>query len=157
MNTTSIEKRTGYLVIGGIGLVLALAYLGLAFQISFGQLDQPGPGIFPVLVGVILTLASLATMWEGWQMEKAELVDFPAGADRKRILSLVALLFGYFLLLPWLGQIIAGTLFCIFLMRVLSSLGWLRIVVYSLLMSIAIYVMFVRLLKVPMPSGVLAF
>ena len=90
-------------------------------------------------------------------MDKAERIDFPADADRNRLLSLVGLMFGYFLAIPWLGQTISCTLFCILLMRVLSDLSWQRIVVYSLAMSIALYVVFVFLLKVPMPRGILVF
>ena len=155
MKTTSFQKRNGYLVMGGIGLFFAAGYLGMSFQLPFGQLAQPGAGVFPVIVGVMLMLASLTTMWEGWQLDKAEQVDLPAGADRKRLLNLISLLFGYFLALPWLGQNISSALFCALLMRVLSDLGWPRIVAYSLVMSIALYVGFVVLLKVPMPRGML--
>lgn len=157
MNTNSIRKRNGYLAVGGIGLVLSVGYLGMAFQLPFGKPDQPGAGLFPVVVGVMLMLASLAAMWEGWQMDKAEQIELPVGADLKRLLSLIGLLFGYFLALPWLGHFISSVLFCIFLIRVLSDLGWLRIVIYALLMSVGIYMIFVYLMKVPMPRGVLGF
>ena len=157
MKTTAWQKRNAYLVMGGLGLFFAAGYLGMSFQLPFGRLDQPGAGVFPVIVGVMLLLASLTTMWEGWQLDKAEPIDLPAGADRKRLLSLIGLLFGYFLALPWLGQIISSTVFCILLMRVLSDLRWPRIVAYSLVMSIALYVVFVFLLKVPLPRGTLGF
>ena len=157
MKKPSFQKRNGYLVMGGIGLFFAAGYLGMSFQLPFGKIDRPGAGLFPVIVGVMLMLASLTTMWEGWQLDKAEQVDLPAGAARKRLLSLISLLFGYFLALPWLGQIISSTLFCALLLRVLSHLRWPRIVAYSLAMSIALYVVFVSLLKVPMPRGMLAF
>ena len=144
-------------MIGGLGLFLAVGYLGMSSQLPFGQINQPGAGVFPVIVGVILILASLTTMWEGWQMDKGEEVDLPAGADRKRLLSLIGLLFGYFLTIPWLGQILSGTLFCIVMMRILSDISWPRIVTYSLVMSILVHGVFIFLLKVPMPRGILTF
>ena len=157
MKTTSFQKRNAYLVIGGIGLFFGAVYLGMSFQLPFGRLDQPGAGVFPVIVGVIMMFASLTTIWEGWQLPKAKQVEFLADADRKRLLSLIGLLFCYFLALPWLGYIISTMLFCILLMRVLSNLGWPRIVAYSLAMTLALYVVFVFLLKVPMPRGMLGF
>jgi putative tricarboxylic transport membrane protein len=157
MKPSLIQKCKGYLIIGGIGLVFSAGYLGMSFQFPFGQLDQPGAGVFPVIVAVILILACLTTLWEGWQMDKAVQVDLPDGTDRKRLLSLIGLLFGYILMLPWLGQIIVSMLFCVLLLRVLSDLGWLRILAYSLVMSIALYAAFVILLKVPMPRGMLVF
>ncbi len=157
MKNTSVSKRNAYLVIGSAGLFLSLGYLGKSFQLPFGGLHQPGAAIFPVFVGVILMLASLATIWEGWKLEKAERIDVPVGIDRRRLLSLTGLLLGFFLALPWLGQTISSTLFCILLMRVLSDLSWPRIVVYSLPITTAIYLIFVSVLKVPMPRGILGF
>lgn len=157
MKPTSFKRRNGYLVLGGIGLISAAGYLGLSFRLPFGQWDRPGAGVFPVIAGITLLGGSLAALWEGWQLEKAERVDFPAGADRTRVLSLLGSLFGYFLLLPWLGQISSSTLFCILMIRVLSDLGWARVVAYSLVMSMLLYSVFILLLKVPMPRGMLAF
>lgn len=90
-------------------------------------------------------------------MDRATRVEFPAGADRKRLLGLLGLLLGYFLALPWVGQFIGSTLFCILLMRVLSDLGWTRIVAYSLALAIALQVAFVIVLKVPLPRSPLYF
>lgn len=151
------QKRKGYVAIGGFGLLFATAYLGMSLQLPLGRMDQPGAGVFPIIVGTLMVLISLVTVWEGWQLEKAETIEWPAGADRKRLLCLVGLMVGYVVALPWLGQIISATLFCLLLMRVLSNLGWLRIGMYSLIMSAALYWVFVVLLNVPMPRGILAF
>jgi putative tricarboxylic transport membrane protein len=157
MKPSPIQKGKGYLIIGSIGLVFSAGYLGLSFQYPLGQLDQPGPGVFPGIVAVIMILASLTTVWAGWKMDRAVHVDFPDGKDRKRLVCMIGLLLGYILLLPWLGQIIVSMLFGVLFLRLLSDLGWLRILVYSFLISIAIYVVFVVLLSVPMPRGALVF
>ena len=70
MKTTSFQKRKAYLATGGIVLFFAAGYLGMSVQLPFGKLDQPGAGVFPVMVAVLLMLASLTTMWEGWQLDK---------------------------------------------------------------------------------------
>ena len=157
MKTAAFQKRKGYLVMGGCGLLAAAVYLGLSFQLPFGEMDQPGAAIFPALVGIILAVASFATLREGWWMDRAEEIDLPMGVDIRRLLILIGLLLGYFLALPWLGQIISSLLFCTLLMRVLSRLGWTRIVAYSLTISITLYAVFVVLLKVPMPRGIWIF
>jgi hypothetical protein len=54
-----------------------------------------------------------------------------------------------------LGQIITSTLFCMLLFRVLSKISWLRVVVYSLAMSIALNIVFIFMFKIPMPRGLL--
>lgn len=157
MKTTALNKRNAYLVFGGAGLLLAAVYLGLSFRLPFGQLDRPGAAVFPVVVGCVFALASLATIWEGWRMGESDPIDLPAGADRWRLLGLVGLLFGFFLVLPWLGQVVSGAIFSLLLMRLLSNLGWLRIAVYAVVLSVAMDLVFVRLLGVPLPRGVLGF
>jgi hypothetical protein len=155
MMDATLQKRKGYLVLGGIGAFLSAGYLGLAFDLPFGQIEQPGAAVFPVICGVLLLVGSLATVWEGWRMAPSEQVRMPAGADLKRLLSLVGLLLAYFLVLPWLGQLASSILFCFALMRVLSSLSVPRMAIYSVMIGGILYAVFVHLLKVPMPHGAL--
>lgn len=149
-----MQKRKGFLAVGAGGLMLSAAYLGMSVRLPFGELARPGAGIFPIIVGAILVFASLSTLWEGWRMPADEQVEFPAGRDRLRLLVLLAALFVYILALPWLGQIVASSLFLMLVMRVLSDVGWPRVIAYSLAISAALYIVFVHLLGVPMPRGI---
>jgi len=151
----SVSRRNAYLTVGVLGLVLSGTYLAGAVQLKMGDLSQPGAGVFPVIVSVILIVASLLTVAEGWQGDRDEQVELPQGADRKRLLLMVALMIGYVVLLPWLGQAITSSLFFLLLLRLLSKMSWLSVVIYALLMSAALYFIFIYLLKIPMPAGFL--
>lgn len=155
MQPSSISKRTAYLATGGAGTFVAVVYLGLSLQLPLGPLERPGAGVFPVIAGAVLMLASLVTLIEGWRMEASGRIELPAAAGRSRMLGLVALLLGYFLALPWAGQLIASALFCALMMRLLSDRSWPRIAAYALAIAVAVHMAFVVLLKVPMPRGVL--
>lgn len=157
MTPNKCTKRRGYLVIGGAGLFLSIGYLGLSFQLPFGRLDQPGAGVFPVIVAVLVAASSLMTMVEGWRMSADETVDLPAGEGRSRLLGLLGLMLGYFLVLPWLGQILSSILFSAFMIRLLSKLSWPRAAAYAVIMALSLYAFFVLVLKVPMPRGILSF
>jgi putative tricarboxylic transport membrane protein len=141
---------------GGVGLLLSAAYLGATAELPFGHLDQPGAGVFPALAGCILIASSLITIWEGWRLDPGIRTDMPRGADLKRLLACVGLLLGFLVTLPFLGLLISSTIFCMVLMRILSELAWPWIVAISLAMCGGLYVVFVFLLKVPMPLGLLA-
>ena len=154
MSLTRLQKRKGYLAVGAGGLVLSAGYLAASMKLPFGELARPGASIFPIMVGIMLAFASLSTLWEGWRTPVAEQVELPAGQDRLRLLVLVGALFVYILALPWFGQIIASSLFLILLMRVLSDVGWPRVIAYALIISGTLYLVFVRLLNVPMPRGI---
>jgi hypothetical protein len=157
MPTTAVQKRKGYVAIGAVGLLVGATYLGLTAELPFGTLEQPGAALFPLAVGLVMVAVSLVTIWEGWHFDAGDKVEFPAGDDLRRLLGLVVLLFAYFLLLPWLGQLLGSALFCVFLIRLLSSVGWLRSIVYALAIAVVLYVVFVMALKVSMPRGLLAF
>ena len=153
MTGAPFQKRKGYLAIGGIGVFIAAGYLGMSLNLPVGQLTQPGAAVFPLMIGALLLFASLATVWEGWKTEPAEQVEFPTGADLGRLLSVVGLLLGYFVMLPWLGQLVSSTIFCILLMRGLSGLSWLRVVVYSFVIWGALYAVFVSCSRCRCPAG----
>lgn len=153
----SFSKRAAYLAIGGVALFVAAGYLGLTMRLPFGRLDQPGAAMFPVGVGLLVALTSLMVIVEGWRMPREEQVDIPDRPGLARIAGLLGALLGYLLLLPWLGQFIAGALFCAALLRLLSNTAWPRVVAFSCLLSLSLYVVFVKLLQVPMPRGMLYF
>ena len=157
MSTALVQRGKGYVATGAAGLVLGVAYTGLALEMPMGSIEQPGAAIFPIIVGVILMIGSLAAIFEGRNMARDDTIELPAGTDRARVLCLVGLMLGYFLTLPWLGQLLGSVFFSILLMRILSSLHWARLLIYALAMSLSIYLLFVYILKVPMPAGILAF
>jgi hypothetical protein len=155
MSCASIQKRHAYVAAGGAGLLLSAAYLGAAVELPFGHLDQPGAGVFPVFVSCILIASSFITIWEGLRLDPQTHTAMPHGADLKRLLGLIVLLFGFLVTLPFLGLLIASTIFCVLLMRLLSDISWTLVVLISLAICTALYVVFVFALKVPMPLGLL--
>jgi len=157
MTSSSISKRTAYLSTGGFGLLLSAGYLAMATQLPLGEMDAPGAGLFPVLVGAIMCFASLATVWEGWQTPSSDGIELPVGQDRTRLFKLIALLALYFTAMPWLGYSLSSWAFALLLVRLLSTLSWWRCGAYAALMTGVIYFCFIYLLKVPMPSFVISF
>lgn len=151
-----ISKSQGYIGAGLFGVMLSAGYLHITLALPMGEMDQPGAGVFPLLVAAVFFCASVSAIWEGWRHRKASTpLDFPEGADRQRLFKLIGLLAIYFLSMPWLGFSLSSLLFCTLLIRLLSTLTWARSALYALLMLGAIYFIFIFLLKVPMPGGVL--
>jgi putative tricarboxylic transport membrane protein len=157
MTDHSISKRTAYLSTGGLGILLSAGYLAMATQLPLGEMDAPGAGLFPVLVGAIMCFASLATVWEGWKTPHADGIELPVGQDRTRLFKLIVLLALYFTAMPWLGYSLSSWAFALLLMRLLSTLSWWRCGAYAALMTGVIYFCFIYLLKVPMPSFAISF
>ncbi len=150
----SISRSQGYMGAGIVGIILSAGYLHMTLELPMGEMDQPGAGVFPLLVAGILFVASLSSLWEGWHHRAhSPTLDLPEGSDRTRLLKLIALLLVYFLIIPWAGFSLSSILFCGLLIRLLSELTWIRSAAYALLMTAAIHIIFITILKVPMPAG----
>ncbi len=156
MQSVNWSRSKGYIVVGAIGICLSVLYLALSFQMPMGRVRQPGAGVFPVISGFLLLLGSVSALWEGMKQRNSEKVELPAGSDLLRLLAVLGGVLGYLILLPVLGQLISSTLFCFVLIRALSSLSIWRVVLYAVLMAGAAYVLFVRILMLPMPAGIFA-
>lgn len=151
-----ISRSMGYIGAGIVGILLSSGYLHMTLELPMGEMDQPGAGVFPLLVAGILFVASVSALWEGWQRrENSPALDLPEGSDRTRLLKMIGLLLIYFLAIPWAGFSLSSILFCTLLIRLLSTLGWKRCLLYSFLMTAVIHLIFITILKVPMPAGVL--
>lgn len=152
----SISRSQGYMGAGMIGIILSAGYLHMTLELPMGEMDQPGAGVFPLLVAGVLFVASLSSLWEGWSKRaNSPVLDLPEGSDRTRLLKLIALLLVYFLIIPWAGFSLSSILFCALLIHLLSDLTWTRSMVYAFLMTAAIHIIFITILKVPMPQGAL--
>jgi len=156
MQSVNWSRSKGYIVVGAIGICLSVLYLALSFQMPMGRVRQPGAGVFPVISGFLLLLGSVSALWEGMKQRNSEKVELPAGSDLWRLLAVLGGVLGYLILLPVLGQLISSTLFCFVLIRALSSLSIWRVMLYAVLMAGAAYVLFVRILMLPMPVGIFA-
>lgn len=157
MSVPTVSRRAGYCGAGSIGLLLAIGYFILTMELPFGSIEQPGPAVFPVVIAVVLAGASVLTIGEGLGFSPDNKIEMPPSADLRRVGVFVVLLFAFLVALPYLGLLVSATVFCMLLMRCLSSLGWARSFVYSLVMCCGVYFVFVRFLKVPLPRGLLDF
>jgi hypothetical protein len=157
MTAGTISKKKSYMWTGLFGLLLSVGYLHVSLDLPMGALDEPGAGLFPILVSAIMAFASAAAMWEGYKAPTTEAIEIPTGSDSARLLKLVLLLSAYFVAIPWLGYSVSSLIFCILLIRLLSDTNWVRSILYSIIMTAAVYIVFIYFLKVPMPSMALQF
>lgn len=154
MQSVKWSRSKGYIAVGAIGVGLSVLYLALSFQMPMGRVRQPGAGVFPVISGFLLLLGSVSAIWEGFKLRKSEEIELPTGSDLYRLLTVLGGILGYLILLPILGQLVSSTIFCFVLIRALSSLPYWRVILYAIIMAGLAYLLFVRLLMLPMPVGI---
>jgi putative tricarboxylic transport membrane protein len=148
-------RRRGRIVLGAIGLLVAIGYTVESFLIPMGEFAQPGPGLFPRGVGIAFAVISVAVMIES---ASGANTGGPVEVTRGEQLRLVALFgvctVGFALVLPILGQYVAATLYLIAMLRVLSELAWWRVLAYGIALGVGVSAFFIEVLMIRLPEGI---
>jgi putative tricarboxylic transport membrane protein len=144
-------------LIGGVLLVLALAVLWhiQGFPPAAGQ--DYGPAVFPGLVACGLALSSAVLMWQGLRAHQPWLRLGEGMRSQRHLAAFVLTIAGtvfYILLSEKLGFVLCSVL-------VLFALQWAcgvrprTAVLVATIATLVIHASFYKLLKVPLPWGVL--
>jgi hypothetical protein len=137
-------------------LVGAGFYLIQAMTLPFGKAAKPGPGFYPVSVGVFACVVGLVASARAFRPPVGAPTPAPAGATdparRRRVAGAVVALTAFCLTLPWVGYPIAAFGF---VSVVLWGLGarWPGALLTGALGSAGSYYLFAALLGVPLPRG----
>lgn len=139
-------------LLGGILLALALAFIAGAMQIKSAIVfDALGPKSFPIIVGVLLALASLYPLFRPDPEP-----DWPSPARGLEIVATLGVMIAYALLLEPLGFVIATALAAAILSwRLGAPLAVAALAGIGI--SVGIYVVFHLLLGLSLARGPLGF
>jgi hypothetical protein len=143
-----VERLLALAVLAASGV-----YLANALPLPRGTAAQPGPGFFPLAVGVFGI--AVALLWVVSALRRAPAapgVTATEAEGRGRVATTSVLLAGFCLLLPWVGYPIVAFLFT---GLVLHGLGarWTTALIIALASAVASYYCFAVLLEVPLPRG----
>jgi putative tricarboxylic transport membrane protein len=142
---------------------LALVLFGAVFLLydtkyPLDELANPGPGVFPLLVGavlVILTLWQLVRSFRRTGQVRTGAETLSRNGNEARVLLMVAVFIVYLLAVTWVGFFASNFLFVIVSSRLLGAKGWKGPVLLSLGIDIFCYLLFEVWLKVSFPRGIL--
>jgi hypothetical protein len=131
------------LLLGAIG---ALAALEAWRAMPLGTADEPGPGLMPLGLGVLLAgLALAAAAGRDWPR--------PEPLARARTLGAAAVIAAWPLALPRLGFAVTTALGLLLLGRMVDEASWTRLAVFAALTTAGAVLLFRVLLRVPLPPG----
>jgi putative tricarboxylic transport membrane protein len=148
----SLDKSelVGALLLAAFGAYIAAA----AWEWPYLTKDGPGPGFFPLWIGISMIGLSAALV-------VLQLVDIKRGRPVHRtswkgagpvVAGCVALVVAAALLKP-AGFLASYTLLTIFLVRAVFRQSWTAALTVSLVSAVAFWILFVKLLRVQLPAG----
>lgn len=150
--------------LGIVFAVFGIVYLIGAVQLPFKGVDALGAGFLPKIIGIlaivcgaILAVTNLEKAAKETGSEKeGEVQEWKT--DYKRVVLSLILLTVSVLLLDYVGFIIIGAVYLFLQIMILSPKEKMRPVIYaviSIVLSIAVYLLFVRAFHVMLPNGIL--
>jgi len=112
-----------------------------------GELTQPGPGLWPFAISVVIAVLSVVLLITGRGLQDTERFS---RASLQTVIGLVTLV-ALAALLPLIGFEIPALLLMLVWLRWLGKESWRSSIVISICAVAAFYVLFVLLLQIPLP------
>src|SRR5512137_1281011 len=135
----------------------------MALWMPRGRIGQPGPGLFPIIVGAFLVLTAAGCLVQACMTRRTERLtaqSVEAPASEKRQVARVWLLIGFLVLyavaVQPVGFPIALMLFLAASIWIFGYRKWLPTLGIAAALTALSYLTFVVWLKVPLPLGILS-
>ncbi len=147
--------RVGEVLFGCVILAFGIVALTGSMQLGFGSLSQPGAGLFPFFAGLMIVIATPIVI-VNFIIGRGSESEFILKKDAFRTLAGMIVVFaGWILAMPTLGYVVVTFAAVLALARLLGLEGWLKALALSAATSLAIYILFDRLLYLDLPRGLL--
>jgi len=123
----------------------ALAALWMAWDWGLTEFGAPGAGLFPALAALLMGVAAL--------LAALRPAVAPEATDTRRLLAYFAAVVGFALLLQPLGTTAAVALLFLLLLRGLERMPWRLVLPVTAGAAAGVFLLFDRVLQVPLPRG----
>jgi putative tricarboxylic transport membrane protein len=137
-----------YQMVGAlVGIAIGVGGAVLAYGYGLGSLREPGPGLWPFVVSVVIATLSVLLLVVGRGLTDSEAFTRSSALPVIGVVTFVA--FG--LLLPLTGFEIPALALCVIWLRFLGGESWRNTIVISVLTTAVFYFLFLYGLRIPLP------
>ena len=142
------EGGPAYQVVGAVvALALGVAGAALAWSYGLGALSEPGPGLWPFVISVVIIVLSLVLLATGRHLHDSE--AFTRSSLQPAIGVVTFIMLGA--LMPLIGFELPALAMCIVWLRFLGGETWRSTIVVSVATVAAFYLLFLYGLRIPLP------
>ena len=143
---------------GLLWLLIGVAVTFFSRKYSMGTLSEPGPGVLPFGLGLVLILLSVLLLFRSRRhREMSQDKRLPFGSRYGRVLWVILLLGAGTFCLETLGYLLLLFLLIAGAMVIVEPRRWVSALMLGVASSILSYVLFNIWLKVPLPRGWIHF
>ena len=130
-----------------VGVAIGIGGAVLAAGYGLGSLREPGPGLWPFVVSVLIVTLSAVLLVVGRGLIDAE------AFTRSSVLPVVGFItfVAFGVLMPMIGFEIPALVLCVIWLKLLGGESWRNTAVISVLTVAAFYFLFLYGLQIPLP------
>lgn len=147
-------------IIGGLFWVAISIFVCIeSIKEGIGTFHSPGPGFFPFWVGVFLGIFSIIIVVSGTRKgkDRGKIIDLWKGMQWHKVLFFIITLAVYCTLFTKLGYFITTFALIGFLFGIIKRPKWWIQWGAAFLVTLLSYLIFYKLLEVPLPKGIFDF
>jgi putative tricarboxylic transport membrane protein len=141
---------------GGGVIFLLLGIYGVTFSnsLSMGRWDEPGPGVFPLAVSILLCVSGIAWLIVGKpKVGEAAEIDWPRLTKLLKVPALTVVLTAAFVMsMTRIGYLAGSTLFLVLALFLVSQYRLRTAIALGVIIGIGNWLFFVKLLAIPLPA-----
>lgn len=124
-----------------------------AWRLGVGNLHHPGPGFLPFASGFIIAALGIGQLVAGWKSGAASEGPFFQKGRLFKLLAVLAICFGYGLLLEYLGFVLCTGLFVFISLKSIEPQKWGKSLLISVATAFATWLLFTHWLQIQTPKG----
>lgn len=143
------------LVVDITATVFSLLYFWISLGYPRGTMAQPGPGLYPLLLGILVLVASIGSLIFDLLNPIQGTLKIPKGNNLGRVLAVAGGAVSYVLLLPYAGHLLASMVVVFVVFQAMGLPSWPAKIGFTIVLALGSYYLFDVLLKVPLPKGIL--
>jgi putative tricarboxylic transport membrane protein len=149
-------QRAADIAVGCLVTALGIFVLFASTWISVAGVHRLSPRTFPYVVGLLLLCCGIGLALKSWSVRtEGPAIAWPDGEGIRTIVGSLVGLAGYIALMNPLGLPLATCLYLAFSIWYLKPSKWWMALLIGLITGVISYVLFIRLLGLSFPAGVL--
>jgi len=151
----AFRRKGAELAVAAFLFVLGAIVIADSVRLGTGwqEIHGPRPGYFPFYIGLILCVASLVNAGRALLVRGADNKTFVEVGQLKLVLAVLVPTAVFAGAVTWIGMYASAILFIGFFMRWLGKYPWWKVAGVSLGTVVALYLVFEKWFKVPLPKG----
>lgn len=140
-------RANANLIFSACIFLVSVIYLFDGKDLVLGTMKRPGVGFLPVVSGVLLAVLSLFEIIKALLSQKNAEINI----EWKKIAFFFAGVIMYMLLLKPVGYIVTTFALLVFLTKLFGAKAWVKPLIFSAVMSLGSYYLFIVALQVQLP------